>query len=194
VRRPSRLLVTWLSVLAIGSAVAGCGDHGDGLLKGKLDVGLTTTTGTTTCDAVVVAERAISEATFGATRADAATRAVIQQRFAELRASLPADLTDDVAALEASFERAWTTGDADAHDDDDADADDDADDAEADHAEDPFESSGYLTADQAIRRYADACAGPQSTGDPSRAPTTSELPPEAMTIPLPPGEPPAGAT
>ena len=160
------------TVACAGLVLVACGHHGDGLIQGKVDIGLTTTTGTTACDVVVVAERAISEATFAAIGADATERASTEQRFAELRTSLPSALATEVDALEVAFRAAWRGRDPE--------------------ADDPFETTAYVRADQAIRHFVDACSGPGSTGDPSRAPTTAALPPEAMTIPLPPGEPPPG--
>ena len=186
-RTPPALVA--LAVAAVLAGLGACGNHGDGLIEGKVDIGLTTTTGATSCDAVVLAERAISEATFGAidagADADADAKAVVRQRFAELRASLPSELAPEVDDLEAAFQRAWAI---------DSTGENGANGENGDEHDDPFETTAYVTADQAIRQYADSCSGPRSTGDPSRVPTTSELPPEAMTIPLPPGEPPADAT
>jgi hypothetical protein len=131
-----------LSALALGA----CGHHGDGLLKGKIDLGLTTTTGTQPCDAPKEAERAISEASVTATQSDAADRRAVVAQFARLTSSVPPSLQPSVAILRRAFTKVW-----------------------ADPRSDAFDSLAYANADQAILRYVQA-------GCPPDAGTTTSAP------------------
>lgn len=132
------------ALLACGVTVtAACGaDRGDGLHRGKVEVGLTTTTTDRPCDVPAAAERAITEASLNARRMDATARSALDEQFDRLDAAVPPSLRDDASELRAAFTAVW---------------------ADAPPSSDPFEGDAYLAADQAIRRYvASGCTVPSS--------------------------------
>lgn len=138
--------------LAVCLPMAACAERDDGLHRGKVEIDRSTTTTDRPCDVPAVAERAITEATFGASRLDAAGRATVEVRLDELRTSLPPDLHDEVEVLAAAFERVWS----------DAADEPGGSEESPEPGEDPFDTPEYLTADQAIRRYVDGGCAPPS--------------------------------
>jgi len=124
-----------------------CGHHGDGLIKGKIDLGITTTTGTRPCDTPQEAERAISEASITASQADATARRQVDAQLDRLASSMPPSLAPSVAILRRAFAQAWNHPHSTA---------------------DPFDSLAYANADQAILRYVQSgCAPPSTSSTPS---------------------------
>jgi hypothetical protein len=80
----------------------------NGLIKGKIDLGITTTTGTRPCDRPQEAERAISEASITASQADTTERRQVDAQFDRLASSVPPSLAPSVAILRRAFAQAWS--------------------------------------------------------------------------------------
>lgn len=129
-----------IAVFVMAAMLGACGTQASELRREKVVIDRTTTTTGLPCDVVETAERAITEASFSATNADAAARAATDEWLVQLEQSLPPSLVGNVAALRATFERAWGGTEA---------------------GVDPFEAAEYVAADQEIRRYVDGgCAEP----------------------------------
>jgi len=146
----TRVALRGLLVAAAIAAGACGGGSDDGLVQDKVEIDRTTTTTDRPCDVPETAERAIVEASLNARNLDAAARSALIGRFDELEATLPPELVDDAKVLRAAFDAAWATPPP---------------------GNDPFDTTEYFEADQAILRY--VRAGCRLPGDPEPATTTT---------------------
>jgi hypothetical protein len=130
-------------LVAIAALVAGsCGHHGDGLIKGKIDLGITTTTGTQACDAPEEAERALSEATVNFSQFSGADWQAVDAQVERLAASVPPSLASSVAVIKRAFTQVRAHPRANPN---------------------PFDSLAYANADQAVLRYVQGGCGSGTT-------------------------------
>ena len=138
---PVVLLVAVVVAVVIPLMLAtACGTRGDGLEHGKIDIERPTTTAGAACDAPEAAERLITEASLTATRADVAAKDATRRQLDQLGTLLPPSLVPDVAVLRRAFDQAWSGDEL---------------------TVDPFDTTAYADADQAIRRYvASGCTVP----------------------------------
>lgn len=131
--RPAVLVaITTIAALTVATS---CGTKADDLYEGKVEIDRTTTTTDRPCDVPEAAERAITEASLTATRADDAARQATNDQLTALEETLPPSLVGNVDVLRDAFETAWASTDDEATE------------------TDPFDTTEYLVADQEIRRY-----------------------------------------